>query len=241
MRHLRSSTRRVTCASSWSTPRPTTLDYNFIEAFDQPWKRYQEGTAGGYWGLFDEDRTPKFSWIERGQQSIRTGPASPPFPSRSVSASWSSARFWRHRIGQRGADSSVPSVRCSPAPPWCCTSRMPGSLPATIGMAARMRDRTAGPGDRRAADRGGARRPSARHRRFTAGRDRLAAPAVPRRRRSARASPCLRLAALLGAATVSLGLSFDPRCKDFPIAAYLVPALFFLVADIARGGLLTAL
>ncbi len=51
----------------------------------------------------------------------------------------------------------------------------------------------------------------------------------------------LRLAALLGAATVSLGLAFDPRYKDFPIAAYLVPALFFLVADTARGGLFAAL
>jgi hypothetical protein len=40
---------------------------------------------------------------------------------------------------------------------------------------------------------------------------------------------------------VSLGLSFDPRYKDFPIAAYVTPALFFLAADIARGGLFTAL
>ncbi len=29
------------------------LDYNFIEAFDQPWKRSFEGAMGGYWGLFD--------------------------------------------------------------------------------------------------------------------------------------------------------------------------------------------
>jgi hypothetical protein len=26
---------------------------NFIEAFDQPWKRALEGTVGGYWGVFD--------------------------------------------------------------------------------------------------------------------------------------------------------------------------------------------
>jgi glucan 1,3-beta-glucosidase len=26
---------------------------NLIEAYDQPWKRRLEGTAGGYWGLFD--------------------------------------------------------------------------------------------------------------------------------------------------------------------------------------------
>src|SRR5581483_7730380 len=40
------------------------VDYNFIEAFDQPWKRWQEGTAGGFWGLYNEDRTPKFSWTD---------------------------------------------------------------------------------------------------------------------------------------------------------------------------------
>jgi len=38
---------------------------NLIEAFDQPWKRYLEGTVGGYWGLFGGDvREPKFVWGE---------------------------------------------------------------------------------------------------------------------------------------------------------------------------------
>lgn len=31
------------------------LQYNLIEAFDQPWKRKLEGTVGGYWGLYDSD------------------------------------------------------------------------------------------------------------------------------------------------------------------------------------------
>jgi glucan 1,3-beta-glucosidase len=36
---------------------------NIIEAFDQPWKRRLEGTAGGYWGLFDDaTRAAKFEW-----------------------------------------------------------------------------------------------------------------------------------------------------------------------------------
>ncbi len=30
------------------------LDYNLIEAFDQPWKRGFEGAMGGHWGLFDQ-------------------------------------------------------------------------------------------------------------------------------------------------------------------------------------------
>jgi glucan 1,3-beta-glucosidase len=36
------------------------LDYNLIEAFDQPWKRALEGTAGGHWGVFTTDRELKF-------------------------------------------------------------------------------------------------------------------------------------------------------------------------------------
>lgn len=36
---------------------------NVIEAFDQPWKRRQEGTVGGHWGFLDgESRQFKFAW-----------------------------------------------------------------------------------------------------------------------------------------------------------------------------------
>jgi glucan 1,3-beta-glucosidase len=34
---------------------------NIVEAFDQPWKRVLEGTAGGHWGIYDDaSREPKF-------------------------------------------------------------------------------------------------------------------------------------------------------------------------------------
>jgi exo-beta-1,3-glucanase (GH17 family) len=39
------------------------LPYNVIEAFDQPWKRAQEGTVGGYWGIFDVNAKPKFPML----------------------------------------------------------------------------------------------------------------------------------------------------------------------------------
>jgi len=36
---------------------------NVIESFDAPWKRAQEGTVGGHWGLLDgSTRAPKFAW-----------------------------------------------------------------------------------------------------------------------------------------------------------------------------------
>ncbi|MEZ5786094.1 MAG: glycosyltransferase [Xanthobacteraceae bacterium] len=37
------------------------MDYNIIEAFDQPWKTF-EGSVGPYWGLFDASRQQKFPW-----------------------------------------------------------------------------------------------------------------------------------------------------------------------------------
>ncbi|MFM9848678.1 MAG: beta-(1-6) glucans synthase [Hyphomicrobiaceae bacterium] len=37
---------------------------NVIEAFDQPWKRLQEGTVGGHWGIIDAARRIKFAWGE---------------------------------------------------------------------------------------------------------------------------------------------------------------------------------
>jgi exo-beta-1,3-glucanase (GH17 family) len=36
---------------------------NIIEAFDQPWKRWLEGSVGGHWGIFDRaTRAPKFNF-----------------------------------------------------------------------------------------------------------------------------------------------------------------------------------
>ena len=38
------------------------IDYNLIEAYDQPWKTI-EGSVGAYWGLFDnQSHQPKFAW-----------------------------------------------------------------------------------------------------------------------------------------------------------------------------------
>ncbi len=44
------------------------IDYNIVEAIDQPWKTF-EGGVGPYWGLFDASRHAKFNW---------TGPVSDP-------------------------------------------------------------------------------------------------------------------------------------------------------------------
>jgi exo-beta-1,3-glucanase (GH17 family)/cellulose synthase/poly-beta-1,6-N-acetylglucosamine synthase-like glycosyltransferase len=38
--------------------------YYVMEAFDQPWKRKNEGAVGAYWGVFDVERQPKFPFSE---------------------------------------------------------------------------------------------------------------------------------------------------------------------------------
>ncbi len=43
--------------------RSQNIEHFIIEAIDQPWKAYDlEGKAGGYWGLWNADRQPKFAW-----------------------------------------------------------------------------------------------------------------------------------------------------------------------------------
>src|SRR5215470_9073300 len=62
--------------------RSQNIDFFVVEAFDQPWKSYDlEGKAGGYWGLWNADRQPKFAW---------SGPIQR-FPQWSVCAAWSLA------------------------------------------------------------------------------------------------------------------------------------------------------
>ncbi|KIL99005.1 putative beta (1-6) glucans synthase [Paramagnetospirillum magnetotacticum MS-1] len=37
------------------------FDYNVVEAFDQPWKAFLEGTVGAKWGVVDENRRVKYA------------------------------------------------------------------------------------------------------------------------------------------------------------------------------------
>jgi exo-beta-1,3-glucanase (GH17 family)/cellulose synthase/poly-beta-1,6-N-acetylglucosamine synthase-like glycosyltransferase len=38
--------------------------YYVVEAFDQPWKKALEGAIGTYWGVYDVERRPKFTFTE---------------------------------------------------------------------------------------------------------------------------------------------------------------------------------
>jgi exo-beta-1,3-glucanase (GH17 family) len=214
------------------------LDYNFIEAFDQPWKRWLEGTAGGFWGLFHEDRTPKFSWDE----PVSEHPDWPLLAGISAALGLgilALTRFWRHAasplprlLASLGAMLAGTALVLHVEHGWLAARNdWEWLLESGIGLLALASAvlligvALAG----RLCEAGGSllealvwlRRPSG----------------LPDIRQSI---ALLRLAALLGAATVSLGLCFDSRYRDFPIEAYLVPTLFFFAVDLARRGIVSA-
>ena len=105
--------------------RSQNIDHFVVEAVDQPWKSYDlEGKAGGYWGLWNADRQPKFAWtgpVERFPQwcglrglvagGVAAADAAVPVALARRSARrdrWVSAAWWR----------------CRPAP-WSTAPRLP--------------------------------------------------------------------------------------------------------------------
>jgi glucan 1,3-beta-glucosidase len=211
------------------------LDYNLIEAFDQPWKRALEGTVGGNWGLFTATRQPKFPL---------TGPVSnlPHWPVSFVAASLFAAMpmLWavlrRRALGTGGwgllaaGAQAAGSVLMLQADAAITTSRTPfafaaaaAGLSITTATAWLLLDAFA------ARDPGMARPAPVR-----------AVLAWLRKPLPAQATRpvvlgLLRLLAVGGGLATSLGLVFDPRYRDFPVAAFLVPAAGFALAFLFAG------
>ena len=87
------------------------MDYNIVEAIDQPWKFF-EGGVGPYWGILDASREPKFAW---------TGPIV-------------NENYWKLAAIALlvGILMSLPILRLSSRPscrPWCFQPRPTASAP----------------------------------------------------------------------------------------------------------------
>ena len=208
---------------------------NLIEAFDQPWKRLLEGTVGGYWGLYgDQRREPKFQLRQSSVEPARTGgsrrgsASAPLFSSLSPSGLDRDAPA-RERSWQRDAAASVIAL----------------GVGLVFGLAA-----TNLPMEGEGRATGCARSPCSfwlswfprpapmRLRAATV------SPALPRRsiRRAGAATTSSRswLAALLAATMVAamhvaLGLVFDPRYKDFPFAALTGPVVALAILGLREA------
>jgi glucan 1,3-beta-glucosidase len=218
------------------------LRYNVIEAFDQPWKRRLEGTVGGYWGLLDAEGRAKFPL---------QGPVPPARdPARGLLSAALGAigllalgLLGRPRARLRGGvflllagggiGAAIPTqaqvlqaacrdaVECGVGAGFTALAFLAAVLCA-VAIARRL-DGGAGPSPA----------PVVEIARWL--RTNISAwPA------SGRLLGALRFAILFGAAVVSLALAFDPRYRDFPLAAFAAPvagyALLAWVSDrVARA------
>jgi exo-beta-1,3-glucanase (GH17 family) len=199
---------------------------NVIEAFDQPWKRQMEGTVGGHWGLIAADgQTVKFDWgapvSNHPQWRLQAG----------VGVVFAAMIFaLAHAAGRRNPDGSLGN--------WAAVATIALAAGLTIGWTAENVSReslgpfgwavslfTAGlavlspPAAAVALTRGVA-RPA-----FAA----LLGSAPPPDGWLARTVGALVLALCVIAVTLALGLTFDPRYRDFPFAPLTAAAIPWLV------------
>jgi glucan 1,3-beta-glucosidase len=200
------------------------LDYNMIEAFDQPWKRDLEGTVGGYWGVFSGDRQQKFPL---------TGPVSN-YPD--WQADWAivmglgvlllAGGLWSQRRDLTLAAAALcPLLAIAAAGLLVLYFRrievvaflwheivveallwVIAALTAVTALSAFVRPAST--------DRAPVAMITTGHLQLGRPGDRLA---------------LLQLASVIGAAVVSLGLAFDARYRDFPILAFAIPAAAHLL------------
>jgi glucan 1,3-beta-glucosidase len=203
---------------------------NLIEAFDQPWKRLLEGTVGGYWGLYDDaTREPKFRWGApvsnhpewRLEAALGIGAALLVFV-----ATWLSGQSRRSQPTAWGMSLAIAAIAASsglvfgwaamglPMEPPELSDRMRSAgmlllallVPALAAVA-------------------------------VARGSPLGSFAVvlnprlwPRSDGLSLLLACLFVATVVAAILVALGLVFDPRYKDFPLALLSGPAMALAIA-----------
>jgi glucan 1,3-beta-glucosidase len=218
------------------------LEYNVIEAYDQPWKRRLEGTVGGSWGVLDADARPKFP-LQGAIPPARDAAEGLLAMALGAVALLALASLVRPRPRLRGAvfllfagstigailPLQVHAVRiacrdgleCSVGAVFSTLCAVAAIL-CTVAIARRL--------DGRAAIAPAPVVDIARWLRTDAARWSA----------SERLLGALRFAVLFGAAFVALGLAFDPRYRGFPVAAFAAPAagyalLWWLSGPAARA------
>jgi exo-beta-1,3-glucanase (GH17 family) len=191
--------------------------YNIVEAFDQPWKRVNEGAVGGAWGLFDTDRKdkhvlagavsnwPQWTWLAGLScvviAALLAGILRKPCPARRVFLAATAAApgavcFALQADQFRTTSCSLPEYL------WAGVI-----LALAFGMLWQILELMR-------AGRVPGRMPFRR-----------VMPPLLRHMGSGGAWSALHLAAAFCAAATSVALAFDPRYRSFPVAGFLVPAV----------------
>ncbi|MBL8670121.1 MAG: hypothetical protein JNK11_05675 [Alphaproteobacteria bacterium] len=215
------------------------LDYNLIEAFDQPWKRHLEGTVGGQWGLFDTHRAAKFPLL---------GPVSEEPHWRWIwgaglagsLALLGGALALRLRLDLARALATglagqvlgalvalqIKQIRIAAVEPFDVAMAVAGIAATAAAACCALLAAGRAPHERRAAVVP------------FVGVLALLARRATRRDALGLAIAALRLCVMVAAASTALALAIDPRYRDFPTAVYLGPAIAFLALR-AMGALAT--
>jgi exo-beta-1,3-glucanase (GH17 family) len=223
------------------------FEYNLIEAFDQDWKYQSEGTVGANWGLWTTDRRPKFplsgpvqedpGWRVKAALSVLLGMAL---------LGWV---VWLKRLSHHPVIASLLSMLAM-ALGWALVVAWAGTVPVIydlhlglaaacnligqVALALMLLDRTAIlltgqplPPPRTGADATDT----------VLGLFRLHLPRLPLR---AWLLDDLSFVFIWTAAVMQLLLLFDPRYRDFPLPAFIVPLITTLtramLGDLPRGG-----
>jgi glucan 1,3-beta-glucosidase len=209
---------------------------NLIEAYDQPWKRVLEGTVGGYWGLYnDAGGAPKFTFGE----AVSNHPDWAVKAGLGVGAAllvfvsfWLGLRRDESARRSRGRDFACAGIALGagllfglaavnlPIEGEIVADRLRAAFMLVLALAVPMSASYAlARGDKLSG--------------FAAALD------PPSRRGSgivAVVLAALLAATVVAAIHVALGLVFDPRYQDFPVASLLGPvvALFILAFSAAK-------
>ena len=223
------------------------LRYNFIEAFDQPWKRRMEGAMGGQWGLVQQrgrGKVPRHRTGERGSAMPHRGlvAAAAGLLAFVLVAARRRVRGW-HLL--TAAASGRPPAGAVLAAQWqymvvwnrYATEWAATGAYAVLALAVRVWS----PCERSAA--GSHRGCNRRQRRCRCRRRRLRAATIPpfarcwpagaaagvRRIRRFAGSACCASSFLFGAAAMALLLVFDARYRGFPVPLYALPLMSLLL------------
>lgn len=215
------------------------FDYNIVEAFDQPWKRQLEGTVGGHWGLLDAERHAKFelagpvsndpNW--RWQWALSTGFAALV----TVIAAWRRRPYllWGALLYPLAAqligtflvlDGDLTSTICWSPFGWVTGGiGMAASLTLAVPLLKALDARACG-------------------KRWPMAPIPSAEEALNLLRRRPTRGPSfgermlglLQFGFIVGAVVTTLALVIDPRYRDFPSEAFLMPAIGFAILAVTQ-------